>query len=103
MLKHCVFLSLRADADMAPVEEAMELLQGLVDTVDGMIDIAWGPNRDFENKSGDYQFGFIVTFEDRQAHLDYESHPDHVEAGTMLIAACRGGYDGIFVVDLETG
>lgn len=103
MLKHCVFLSLRSDAEMASVEEAMRLLQGLVGKVDGMIDFTCGPNRDFENKSEDYHFGFIVTFADREAHLAYERHPDHVMAGGILIAACRGGYEGIFVADLEFG
>lgn len=102
MLKHCVFLSLRPDAEMASVEKAMRILQGLVARIDGMIDFASGPNRDFENKSGDYHHGFVVTFADREAHLEYERHPDHVKAGGMLVDACRGGHDGIFVVDLET-
>lgn len=102
MLKHCVFLSLRSDAEMASVEEAMGRLQSLVGKIDGMIDFVCGPNRDFENKSGNYQFGFVVTFADRDAHLAYERHPDHEAAGGMLIEACRGGYEGIFVVDLDT-
>ncbi|GAB4577047.1 MAG: Dabb family protein [Roseibium sp.] len=102
MLKHCVFLSLRSADEMATVEKAMQLLKGLVDKVDGMTGVSWGPNLDFENKSGAYQFGFIVTFRDRAAHLEYEKHPDHAEAGALLISACRGGYEGIFVVDLET-
>lgn len=88
---------------MASVEEAMRLLSGLVGMIDGMVDFACGPNRDFECKSRDYQFGFVITFEDREAHVAYERHPDHVKAGEKLVAACKGGHKGIFVVDLETG
>ncbi|MEX3010738.1 Dabb family protein [Hoeflea sp. TYP-13] len=103
MLKHCVFLSLRSEDELPAIEDAMELLAGLVGKVDGMIDFSWGPNRDFEAKSQAYQCGFVTTFTDREAHLAYEAHPDHVRAGGMLVAACRGGHDGIFVADLEVG
>ncbi len=103
MFKHCVLLSLRSQDEMPAIEEAMAVLAGLVDQVDGMIDFAWGPNRDFEAKSQAYQCGFVTTFTDREAHLAYERHPDHVRAGGMLVAACQGGYEGIFVCDLEVG
>lgn len=103
MLKHCVFLSLRSPADMAAIDEAMDLLQGLVDKIDGMTGFACGPNRDFENKSADYPFGFVVDFTNREAHLAYERHDDHLKAGALLVAACRGGHGGIFVADLDCG
>ncbi|WP_193174206.1 Dabb family protein [Oricola nitratireducens] len=102
MIQHCVFLSLHSPLQMRPVEEAMELLSGLVDEIDGMVELSWGPNMDYEGKSPDYHFGFVAVFEDRDAHLAYEEHPVHVRAGSMLIAACKGGYEGIFVADLET-
>lgn len=100
MLKHCVFLKARPDA-MAGVADAMTLLAGLVAKVPGMIDLAHGPNRDFEGLSPGYVYGFVITFTDRAAHLTYERHPDHVAAGAMLVAACQGGIAGIFVTDLK--
>lgn len=103
MLKHCVFLSLQSENEMPAIREAMAILAGLVDKVDGMNDFAWGPNRDFERKSQAYQCGFVVTFASREAHLAYEVHPDHVRAGGMLVSACRGGGEGIFVTDLDVG
>ncbi len=91
MLEDCVFLSPAPDADLPAVEKAMVLLKGLVGKVDGMIDFASGPNREFENKSGDHHCGFVVTFANRDAYLAYERHPDHVKAGGMLIDPSRGG------------
>jgi hypothetical protein len=102
MLKHCVFLNLKSPAETAIVREAMMLLSGLVGEVAGMIDFVEGPNRDFEKRSEGYSHGFIVTFENRTAHLAYERHPDHVQAGALLVAACQGGMEGVFVADLET-
>ena len=102
MLKHCVFLNLKSSVETEAVREAMMLLSGLVGEVAGMIDFVEGPNRDFEQRSEGYGHGFIVTFADRAAHLAYERHPDHVRGGGMLVDACQGGIEGIFVADLET-
>jgi len=103
MLKHSVYLSLKSDDEMANILAAMEILESLVGEVDGMLDFVHGPNRDFEGKSEAYAYGFITTFTSREAHLAYEVHPEHKRAGGMLVAACKGGHDGIFVTDLEVG
>ena len=100
MLKHCVFLAVRPDA-MAGLPETMALLSGLKAKVPGMVDFAQGPNRDFEGLSAGYSYGFVISFADRDAHLAYERHPDHVAAGAALVAACKGGIAGIMVFDLE--
>ena len=102
MLKHIVLLSLHADYDAAELEGARVLLAGLVGKIDGMLDFAWGINRDYESRSANYQTGFVITFASRTAHLAYETHPDHVRVGSLLVAACSGGANGIFVADLET-
>ena len=102
MLKHCVILQVKPGAQAA-VGQAMMLLQGLLAKVPGMLDFAHGPNRDYEGLSPGYSYGFVITFADRAAHLAYETHPDHVAAGGVLVASCIGGIKGIFVVDLEVG
>jgi hypothetical protein len=102
MIRHCVLLNLTSGHDLSTVAEPMRILQDLSGEVDGMLEFSWGPNRDYENKSRDYHCGFVAVFRDRDAHLAYEKHPVHIRAGSMLIAACKGGYDGIFVADLET-
>lgn len=102
MIKHCVFLSLKSENEMPAIDDAMVLLAGLADKVDGIMDFSWGPNRDYEAKSQAYQFGFVISFADREALLAYDSHPDHQRAGGALVAACRGGHEGMFVADLET-
>lgn len=102
MLIHCVFVNFRAEVEAKTRSEILGGFGTLVGVVDGMIDYAFGPNLDFENKSPDFADGFIVTFRDRAAHLAYESHPQHVELGGKLVGLCEGGHDGILVFDIQT-
>jgi hypothetical protein len=102
VIRHCVLIALRSPEDRTAALDAMETLAGLVGTIDGMVDFAHGPNRDFEGKSQRYDIGFIATFADRAAHLRYEAHPVHVAAGATLVRCAAGGHDGIFVADIET-
>ena len=101
MLKHCVFLNFKDDVLNGEKEAIMEGLVSLVGVVDGMIDMSFGPNLDFEKKTPDFDYGFIISFRDRKAHLSYEAHETHVEMGSRLVAACDGGVDGIVVFDLD--
>ena len=101
MLKHVVMMDPKSPDDLATIRQACTMLEGLVGKVEGLLDLHHGPNLDFERKSGRYAYGFIATFADRTAHLAYESHPEHVQAGGMLVASSTGGADGIFVIDLD--
>lgn len=100
MLKHCVFCHFKSDVAEDRRQEAVSSFATLLQEVDGMIDFAAGPNLDYEAKSPDYSHGFIITFRDRAAHLDYEQHPTHQRLGAELVDLCAGGADGIIVFDL---
>lgn len=101
MIIHCVFLHLDHPDREKDCLSVMAALGALKSEVDGMVNFASGPNRDFEHKTPDHTFGFVITFQDRAAHLAYERHPRHVELGGQLVAMCRGGADGILVYDIE--
>lgn len=101
MLIHTVLLEPASDAAMAPILEAMNILQGLAGVLPGMLAFHHGPNRDFERKSQRYTYGFTCHFADRAALDSYAADPDHQRAGLSLVANCRNGHAGIFVSDLE--
>ena len=103
MLLHCVFCALRPDADPEELRTVMGDLAALRSEVEGMLEFRHGPNRDYEGKSARFGHGFVIAFRDRDAHLAYDRHPRHRDAGARLVALCEGGYDGIMVYDLETG
>ena len=103
MLKHCVFLNLKPDSNKADQKEVFEILAGLKGEIPELVSLEYGENLDFEKKSQAYSDGFIATFIDRQAHLEYEAHPEHVKASGRLVDMCVGGHEGIVVFDLEVG
>jgi len=103
VLKHCVFMNYKAEVNAIERKDVMENLAKLMGQVDGLLAFEYGDNLDFENKSGIYQDGFIVTFKDRQSHLAYEAHPEHIKAGGRLVDMCVGGHNGIIVFDLDVG
>ena len=101
MLLHCVFCAIRSDADPQALQTVMDDLAALRSEVDGMLSFQHGPNRDYEGKSPRHGHGFVIGFRDREAHLAYDGHPSHKDAGARLVARCEGGYEGIMVYDLE--
>lgn len=103
MLKHCVFLNFKPECVKADCTEVFERLSGLTKEIEGLESVEYGKNLDFENKSTEYSDGFIATFTDLQALLEYAAHPEHVKAGSRLVEMCVGGYGGIIVFDLDIG
>ena len=101
MLIHTVLLDPATDNAQAAFDEAMVILASVAARLPGMIGFHHGPNRDFENKSESYTYGFACLFDDQAALEAYASDAEHKRAGAMLVANCRGGADGIFVSDLE--
>lgn len=101
MLHHIVLMDPDGPEALDRIKAAMPILASVCAAVPGASGFRHGPNRDFEGKSARYAYGFSVMFPDRAAHLAYERHPDHIRAGGMLVAACKGGHAGIFVADLE--
>ncbi|WP_284263320.1 Dabb family protein [Roseicyclus amphidinii] len=101
MLIHIVLMDPDGPEGLDRIEAAMPILAAVCAELPGASGFAHGPNRDFEGKSARYGYGFEVRFTDREAHLAYERHPDHIRTGGMLVAACKGGHAGIFVADLE--
>ncbi|ABD56842.1 Dabb family protein [Jannaschia sp. CCS1] len=101
MLYHLVMLEPEGEGAMDRIMEAMAILDGLAPELPGLTEFRHGPNRDFEQKSERYPYGFLCTFTDKAALDAYAVHPTHQRAGGMLVASCRNGADGILVVDLE--
>lgn len=102
MIRHCVYLRLRADADASELTDVMEGLGDLSGRLPGASGFFHGPNRDYELKSPDYPHGFTIDFTDQAALANYAQNPEHRALGARLVALCEGGADGIIVYDLES-
>ncbi|MEM6372541.1 MAG: Dabb family protein [Pseudomonadota bacterium] len=101
MIRHCVMLRLCEEAELADLDRIMRELGDLVASMDGCANFCAGPNRDFENKSPDFPFGFTLDATDATALSRYAADPGHRALGAQLVALCEGGGQGIIVYDLE--
>ena len=102
MIKHCVFLNFKSEISESEQFDVFEGLSNLKNQVEGLNDFEYGNNLDFEQKSADYNSGFIASFENRQALLEYNENPEHALLGSKLVSICKGGHQGIIVFDIET-
>ena len=102
MIKHCVFLNFKSEISESEQFDVFEGLSNLKNQVEGLNDFEYGNNLDFEQKSADYNSGFIASFENRQALLEYNEHPEHALLGSKLVSMCKEGHQGIIVFDIET-
>jgi len=102
MILHCVFCNFREDASEEARDEALSALEAFSLGLDGVSQFAYGPNRDFEKRSQDYDAGFVIHFRDAAALEAYAVHPTHRALGKQLSGLCTGGPAGIIVFDLET-
>ncbi|WP_341368287.1 Dabb family protein [Yoonia sp. BS5-3] len=101
MIRHVVLLDLKAGHDAPELVSVMQGLAELSRDLEGLTGFDHGPNRDFEQKSANFGYGFICTFTDHAALQRYAGDTRHQALGARLVALCKGGADGIFVADIE--
>lgn len=98
MIRHIVMLNLPAGYD---VDALAGIMDGLADLdLTGFDRFEHGPNRDLENRTPDYPYGFICTFADLAALQRYAADPAHQALGSRLVTLCGGG-ERIMVMDLD--
>lgn len=100
MLQHCVFLNFKDDITNVEKTSMMQGLAALSDEIDGFVSMHYGSNLDFENKTPEYDYGFIMVFRDQSSYTAYTANEKHQAIGKQLVAACHGGYEGITVFDI---
>ena len=101
MIRHCVFLRLRADHDGSELQRVMSGLRDLTARLEGASEFRGGANIDVEGKSPGVPAGFTIDFTDRMALKRYAEDPSHRDLGARLVALCEGGGAGIVVYDIE--
>lgn len=96
MIDHLVLFAAKDDASPEDIEDLLETLRGLRDSVESVIDLSVG--EDFSGRGGGYTHGLFARFEDRDGLTQYLKHPDHV-AGVQKLDALTTGR---LVVDYES-
>lgn len=101
MIRHCVFVKLRADIDITERDAIEAELAGLGEVIPGIAAAHFSINISPEGLGRGYNWGFVMDFVDAAARDAYLPHPAHQKAAGRLVAATEGGVEGVFVYDLE--
>jgi len=102
MLKHCVFIDFRDEDQELEQHKVFKELASLQDEIKGLVKFEFGNNLDFEQKSIDFNSGFIASFDSYDSLIEYNNNSNHVALGKKLVSMTNGGYKGIIVFDIET-
>ncbi|MGJ8622886.1 MAG: Dabb family protein [Yoonia sp.] len=102
MIRHIVLLDLPDQYDRAELASVMQGLDNLRADIAGFVHFEHGPNRDFEGMSGNCAYAFTCSFEDEATSRAYLGNSKHMALGKRLVGLCRGGPEGVTVVDMET-
>ncbi len=101
MIRHIVLLALHDDHDADELVTIMDQLAALAGQLPGFTGFEHGANKDYEGKSQNYPYGFIGTFADAAALQTYATDARHSALGARLVDLCKGGAEGVMVIDLE--
>ena len=102
MIRHCVLVKFRAGTTEADKQAIYAKLDGLRESIAGIVGAAFGPNNSPEGKGRGFEDGFIMDFENAAARDGYLDDPDHRKVGQELVGMLEGGLEGLLVFDLET-
>ncbi len=102
MIRHCVFIRFRPEISADEKTLIFSEIAALKSRLAGLLATYKGGNVSPEvGMDKGYSEGFIVDFADAAARDAYLADPEHQKTGAKIVAAAKGGIDGIFVYDLE--
>ena len=101
MIRHCVFLHVRADVPQAEKDGIWADLAALKAVVPGFLALHVGANVSPEGLDKGFSEGFVVDFRDEESRDRYLSDPEHRRTGARIVAAAVDAVEGIFVYDIE--
>lgn len=98
-MRHIVVFKFKASATPVQIQQVIDALRRLKDTIPGIVSFEHGVNNSPENKNLGFTHAFLITFEDAKARDAYLPHPEHRKFGALL--ASLAVMDDVFVVDYE--
>ncbi len=101
MIRHLVLVQFRDDVPDVERKAILAQLEDLRALLPGMVAFAGGANVSPEGLARGVSHAFSCDFRDAAARDAYLEHPAHKAAGARLVAATRGGVDGLVVIDFE--
>jgi hypothetical protein len=88
---------LKPKATVSPAEIAMALehVRALQGTIDGIVEVEAGENRNGSNQG--YTYGFVIRFANAEIYQLYSPHPAHQPVSQELLTICEN------IIDFDIG
>jgi len=93
-LQHMVWLKFKPGISQQRIEEHMEALRGMQDTVPQVKYVAAGES--LSDRAGDYTHGVLVTLDSFEDLKAYDAHPEHQRVAQPLDAEAE-----LMAIDIE--
>ena len=100
MIRHIVLIKFTPDLPEAAIADLFAELHQIQGKIPGLTCITSGRSESPEQMERGYLHGFVADFTDWDALQAYQDHPDHQQLGAKLVAAAKGGKEGILCFDL---
>jgi len=97
-IQHVIFSKIDNPND-AKVLGAIKEGCGVLRKIPGVLSVTAGPN--YTQRGGGYNYGFIVTFESKQAEKEYQSHPDHLRVIKEIIGPLISKDPPVLAIDFD--
>ena len=101
MIRHGALFRFREDVAHDEITALLAGYRELGNTVDGILDVAVGPNGSTEGLSKGFDHVIVIDFVDADAVEEYLSHPAHQALADRLIPCLDGGLEGSIPFDLS--
>ena len=102
MIRHMVFMKLKADAPQANVDKLFNQLYSVKDKLDGLEEVHGGPYSSPEGINRGFTHGFSMDFRDAASRDAYLPHPEHMKIAEAVGPLLDGSFEETVVaVDYE--
>ena len=96
-VKHIALFKFKEGTAQEQIDQALEQLLELSESIDGIEDYVGGVNNSAEGLSQGFTHGFVMTFRDAAARDAYLPHPDHERVKAAILPVI----DSIVIFDFE--
>ena len=101
MIRHIVLMKCKPEATQEQIDEMFAVLEGLQESISGILSFEGGENNSPEGIARGYTHGFTMDFADEQVRAVYLPHPEHEKAKKKMGVVLSDSDDRVLVLDFN--
>ncbi|MBX3240503.1 MAG: Dabb family protein [Chitinophagaceae bacterium] len=85
MVRHFGVFKFKPGVTEEQIEQCFISMKGMVEKIEGLLDMEYGPYNGNEGLNEDFTHGFLMTFTSEEARDAYLPHPVHEEVKLFVV------------------